>query len=248
MRKYELFPNPPITESVLEILVKLPNTINIETFKKSHKDLLSERFPESLELREFSAGVKISKEPSLLPPKNTAIGYHFKSTPNNKLVQFRLNGFAFNKLKPYHNWRSFSSEAKELWVLYRKIAKPMKITRISLRYINRIEVPFPFRDFNEYILTNPQIAPKLPQSVSSFFMRLEVPNDDIPAIAIIIQTMEKPTKDKKLPLILDIDVIREFEYNKKNISKIWKDFEELHDFKNDIFFNSITDKTKELFR
>jgi len=29
---------------------------------------------------------------------------------------------------------------------------------------------------------------------------------------------------------------------------MWKEFEKLRKFKNDIFFNSITEKTKELFR
>jgi len=29
---------------------------------------------------------------------------------------------------------------------------------------------------------------------------------------------------------------------------MWEDFEKLRDFKNDIFFNSVTEKAKELFR
>jgi len=59
--------------------------------------------------------------------------------------------------------------------------------------------------------------------------------------------MEKPTKPQKLSLIFDIDVFRQVEYN-KNMNEIWNDFDKLRNFKNDIFFNSITDKTKELFR
>lgn len=78
-------------------------------------------------------------------------------------------------------------------------------------------------------------------------MRLEIPNPDIEATAIITQTMDKPTRSPKLPLILDIDVIKNTDYV-ENLAKMWEDFENLRDFKNDIFFNSITEKTKELFK
>jgi len=242
----ELFPNPPITESVLEIIVRLPDEIDINALKNAHSDL-KDRFPEIAELRTITASFKLGKDPSILPPTGALVGYHFKSPPHRKLMQCRLNGFAFNKLKPYQNWKDFSSEARELWDFYRKRTNPIKITRISLRYINRIEIPFPFDDFREYILMSPIIPPNLPQGVSQFFIRLEIPKDDLAAKAIITQTMELPTKEKKLPLILDIDVIRESEYI-RNMDQIWVDFESLRSFKNEIFFNSITEKTKELFR
>ena len=163
------------------------------------------------------------------------------------MVQSRIDGFAFNKLKPYENWDLFRSEGRILWELYSEIVNPVKVIRIGLRYINRIEVPLPFKDFSEYLLTNPQIAPNLPQAVSHFFMRLEVPNPDIEATAIITQTMDKPTTAQRLPLILDIDVFRITEYLGK-AENMWEDFEKLRDFKNDIFFNSVTEKAKELFR
>ena len=243
---YETFPNAPITEAVIEILVQLSKNITINDLIKCH-DSLKDRFPEVVEQKRIKAGFQLGKKPSTLSSEESTIGYLLKSSQNQKVMQSRLNGFAFSKLKPYENWKRFCAEAHELWKVYRGIANPLKITRISLRYINKIEVPYPFKDFNEYILTNPQIAPKLPQAVSTFFMRLEIPNYDIPAKAILIQTMEKPTQDKKLPLILDIDVMRENEYI-RNMDDVWADFENLRDFKNEIFFNSITDKAKELFR
>lgn len=242
----EIFPNAPITEAVIEILVQLSKKITINDLTKCH-DSLKNRFPELVEQKQITASFQLGKKPPTLPSQESTIGYLLKSPQDKKVIQSRLNGFAFSKLKPYENWEKFRAEAHELWKVYREIANPLKITRISLRYINKIEVPCPFKDFNEYILTNPQIAPNLPQALSTFFLRLEIPNYDIPAKAILIQTMEKPTQDKKLPLILDIDVIRENEYI-RNMDDVWTDFESLRDFKNEIFFNSITDKTKELFR
>ncbi len=129
----------------------------------------------------------------------------------------------------------------------KKIAKPIIVDRIALRYINRIEIPLPFGDFSEYILTNPQIAPGLPQGLTHFFMRLEIPNDKINAIAIITQTTQKPTTSQKLPLIFDVNTIKADSY-KGEMTEIWHDFTKLRNFKNEIFFSSITEKTRDLFQ
>ena len=166
---------------------------------------------------------------------------HLQTTAFYNILQLTSN-----KLKPYESWDAFSTEARKLWDIYFQITNPVRITRIALRYINRIEIPLPMNDFKEYVLTTPEIAPKLPQALNHFFMQLEIPNPELPAIALITQTMEKPTENQRLPLILDIDVFSKIGFI-NNDEKIWKEFEKLRKFKNDLFHNSITEKTKELF-
>jgi len=242
----EIFPNAPITEALLDIKVQLPKGVTLDDLKGFHPDLKA-RFPEITEQKIFQAKFKIGKEPAYTPGQNLSLGYLFRSQQDKKVVQYRFDGFTFNKLKPYENWSSLKSEAMELWEPYLEQIKPIKIVRIALRYINRIEIPLSMKHFNEYVLTNPEIAPNLPKKISHFLMRIELQNDEIPATAIITQTMEKPTKSQKVPLIFDVDVFYRGEYE-KDMKEIWNDFEKLRNFKNDIFFNSITDKTKELFR
>lgn len=248
MYKYEVFPNAPITEAVMDINAQLPKEADLKSLCGLY-DYIKDRFEKKQEQHYFKAGIKLSREhaPDVLPSASGLRGYLFHSSKEQKVVQSRVNGFTFNKLKPYENWESFCAEGQELWELYCKMVNPIKVVRIALRYINRIEVPLPLHDFSDYLLTNPEIAPGLPQEVSNFVMRLEIPKPDIESIAIITQTMAKPTGSKRLPLILDIDVIRKTEYI-ENAEKMWKDFESLHSFKNEIFFNSITEKAKELFR
>lgn len=247
MSEYTVFPNAPITEALLDIRVELPKDVTlskIEAFHNSVKD----SFPEKQERISFTAGFKLSQEgPQALSTSGGPDGYLFRSPTEKKIVQARLDGFTFNKLKPYENWEVFRSEARELWNQYFQITNPVKITRIALRYINRIEIPLPIKDFKEYILTTPEIAPKLPQGLAYFFMRFDIPNPDIGATAIITQTMENPTENQRLPLIFDIDVFQDTTHIGNKV-EIWDEFEKLHIFKNDIFFNSITEKTKELFK
>ncbi|MBI5409315.1 MAG: TIGR04255 family protein [Nitrospirae bacterium] len=248
MTEYTVFPNAPITEALLDIRAELASEVNIERLDSFH-ELIKERFPEKKQRISTAVGFRLSSEGTTitLPSSGGPDGFFFRSPRENKIVQARLDGFTFNKLKPYEDWNKFSSEARSLWDFYLKQFNPKKIIRIALRYINRIEVPLPIKDFSEYILTNPEVAPKLSQSVSHFFMQIALPNPGIQASAMITQTMEPPTENQILPLIFDIDVFKEKIYI-DNKEEIWGDFENLHVFKNEIFFNSITDKTKELFK
>ncbi|HEY4481765.1 MAG TPA: TIGR04255 family protein [Candidatus Brocadiaceae bacterium] len=246
MDEYIVFPNSPITEALLDIRAEYSREITLAELESFH-NLIKEDFPEKQQRIQFTAGLKISqKGPEALQTSGVPDGYLFKSTIYNKIVQTRLDGFTFNKIKPYENWEKFRLEARKLWDLYFKMTTPSKITRIALRYINRIEIPLPIKDFKEYILGIPDVPPKLPQELSHFFIQCTIPSRAIGANAIITLTMEDPTNNK-LPIIFDIDVFRNNIYI-NNEAKIWDDFEKLRIFKNDIFFNSITEKTKELFK
>jgi uncharacterized protein (TIGR04255 family) len=245
---YTVFPNAPITEALLDIRVQFPREIDLKKLEVFHQNI-KDRFPDKKQRISFEAGLQLSPEkpPVPLPASGGPYGYMFSSPNEKKVVQARLDGFTFNKLKPYENWERFFSEAKELWALYLKIANPEKVTRIALRYINRIEIPLPIKDFKEYILTIPDIAPNLPQGIARLFMQISIPNHEIQATAIVTEAMESTVDIQKLSFIFDIDVFQEI-LSSADESEIWERFKKLRVFKNDIFFQSITEKTKELFK
>jgi len=245
---YTVFPNAPITEALLDIRAQLPREIDLKKLEVFHENI-KPRFPDKKQRISFETGFQLSPEkpPVPLPASAGVYGYMFSSPNDTKVVQARLDGFTFNKLKPYENWERFFSEAQGLWANYLEIAKPEKVTRIALRYINRIEIPLPIKDFKEYILTVPEIAPNLPQGIARLFMQISIPNSEIQATAVITEAMENITAIQKLPFIFDIDVFQEILCS-ANAPEIWERFKKLRVFKNDIFFKSITEKTKELFK
>lgn len=246
MNVYPTFSKAPITEAILDIQVELPTEINLDKLSSFH-GFVKSRFPEKQERRILIANLQISSDKSTEIQTPKIDGYLFRSSNDNKIVQCRFDGFSFNKLKPYENWELFQSEAIEHWELYCKIVNPIKVKRLALRYINKIEIPLPFSDFKEYVLTIPEIAPHIPQALLNFFMRLVIPNPVIESIAIITETMEKPINNV-LPLIFDIDVSKNVNYEFQETKKWWSDFEKLRNFKNEIFFRSLTDKARELFK
>ncbi len=242
------FPHAPITEALLDIRVELPKDIEITDLDAFH-DSVRDTYSEKQQRVAFTAGIKVTPNgPSAVPPTAEPNGFIFRSPEGKKLVQARLDGFTFNKLRPYSSWAEFSEEARSLWDKYCNVAKPKKITRIALRYINKIEIPLPFTSFQEYILTLPQLAPTISQTVEQFFMQLVIPYPERATIAVINETIERPTNDRKLPFIYDIDVYKQNLNLTCDTANLWDEFNELRNLKNDIFLDSITEKTKELFK
>jgi uncharacterized protein (TIGR04255 family) len=243
------FPNAPITEALLDIRVKLPPQTDLGKLAIFH-DAIKQRYPVKQERVSWRGHIEVKASPVAQVSQSAEggpDGYLFTSVDGRQVVQARVDGFTFSRLKPYDKWETLRDEARELWQHYVQIASPESVTRVALRYINRIEIPLPIRDFKDYILTTPEIAPDLPQGLGSFFMRLVIPDPKAQAVAVVTQTVESVDESSnRLPLIFDIDVFRMAAFDVQD-ETLWEMCEQLHDLKNEIFFKSITPKAKELF-
>ena len=234
---------------MLDIQVRLPDDF-VPRLEAVH-DAIKERYPKRQERRRWHGRFQLENEAVSVEGGSVAVdGYIFRSADDHLAVQARRDGFTLNWLPPYDRWEAFRDEARRSWEVYREIVRPEIVTRLGLRYINKIGVPLPITSFTDWVLTAPEIAPGLPQGLRTFFMRLEVP-DETGAVAIITETLEPPEAPTEasaaiLPIILDIDAVRESEFPVEG-EHVWDTFEHLRDLKNEIFFKSVTDKAKELF-
>jgi uncharacterized protein (TIGR04255 family) len=236
----------PIVEAVLDIRVKVGEGVRVDAFDAFYKQV-SEQYPDKKERHKWEGKLEFKKGVSPISSSAEEIdGYIFHSADRKQIVQARMDGFTFSRLKPYETWESFRDEAHRLWQIYKDIASP-EITRVALRYINKLEIPFPIKDFNEYLMAAPVVPDGLPQGVSSFLTRVVIHEPDINASAIITQAMEQIVNPEILPLILDIDAFRQTT-NGIQEEDAWNLLEQLRHLKNRIFFKSITQKAKELFQ
>ena len=242
------FKNAPITEALLDIRVSLPSGSDYATLEPFCEQIATD-YPTRRFRREWQAEIAVSDEsaPVTSATRGGTVGYLLTSPDGTQVVQARINGFSLSRLRPYRNWIELKAEAQKLWEVYRKVANPLAIDQIALRYVNRIEIPAPFTDFREYVLTAPDIAPGLPQGLSHFLMQLVVPFPAFGANATITETIAQSNNDSTtVPFILDIDVARVGAIDVEDPS-VWEQFEQLRELKNDVFFKSTTDKARELF-
>lgn len=250
MFKHETFPNAPITEALIDVRVTFESAVKLDQLEKLSEQF-STRFPikETQIAHEYAVRVQDAAGGVESHAKSKILGYVRFTENRDKAIQLSVNGFAFSKLKPYESWPALRDEAREHWETYRGELGPSRIARLAVRYINRIELSLPITEFQDYILTCPQIAEDIPQGLAEFFFRVVVPNpDDEQMRATIISTIEKLEQDNKvLPYIFDIDASMPVDLDPTD-DEIWPVFERLRDYKNLIFFNSMTEKAKEMFR
>ena len=237
----------PITEALIDIRVRLPDDANLATLSR-FRDEVKDAYPQCRERRKWHSHFTLSKtEPPVVETDSEGPdGYLFTSADGTKVVQARLDGFTFSRLKPYRDWADLREHARSLWQTYLDTVSPVAITRIAVRYINRIELALPFDDFREWILTCPEVAPKLPQLLAGFFFRVNIPFDDPKGQVYITQTVEPGDHTSHAPLIFDIDAFALEEF-KPDDTGVWDRFEDLREIKNRVFFESITEKTKEMY-
>lgn len=235
----------PIKEALIDIRIAAPAELTIEDLA-AIPEQLKDLYP-NVEVRskwesliEFREGKAV--EPKMLDHGPT--GYFLKTVEGNQVAQFRLDGFTLNRLPPYDCWETFAGEARRLWEIYKTYAKPAYLERVAVRYINKFELPLPL-DFDTYLTAGPKVPEALPQTISDFLTRVVVHDVDIGAAATITQTME-PMQPQMATVILDIDA---FKISRLDDDRgLWDTLSDLRNFKNRIFFESITEKTAERYQ
>jgi len=237
-------PNAPITEALLDIQVELPPDITIESLRDVH-DRIREQYPTRRERIDFQARFDPgARSVSMEAVRNT--GFFCRSADERQVMQARIDGFAFSRLPPYDRWEGLRDEAKKLWQVYSEVAQPLRITRLALRYINRLELPQRAR-LEDYVTTFPKLSEAYPQDVSGLFMRV-VTDRGLDRV-IISEALEEQSADQhRMPLILDIDAFRTVDMPIQAEANAWTVLEELRVLKNDVFFGSITARAEALFQ
>ena len=235
----------PLTEAVLDIRVELPSEITLQKLRDiqvGEEENYPRREDSIIVVGQVSMGAQVGAS-----AKQTPNGYRFVSQDNRQIFQARTDGFTFNRLAPYETWESFRDEARRLWEIYRPIANPKNISRLALRYINRLDLPLPLKDFKDYLRTFPEISSDMSQGLSGYFMQLQLPQPDLEAMLHLNQTLIPPPTPNFVSVVLDLDL-----FCKDNVpsedQEIWKRFEILRTRKNEVFEACITNKTRRLIK
>ncbi len=237
------YDNAPIVEAIIDLRVELSPDFKVEELKKIYHSE-EKKYPILEEVTLISGQIKMAAGFEHASEKEH-VGFLLKNENKKQICNMQSKGFSLSFLAPYPTWENFSAEAKRLWALYQSVAQPIKINRLGVRYINRIDIPIPFQ-FDDYLNTMPKISDELPQVLSGYLMQLAMPFQDIHATALITQTTLPQTVPDKLSILLDLDVsIVEDFLNDNDI--IWSRFEQLRNKKNLVFQACLTEKTKRMF-
>lgn len=239
------YPKAPITEAIIDLRVELPSDIGLEELRRAHAGQ-EQGYPHikqmNLAFGQMHLGDEVTTTASTKP-----VGHLIRSGDGKQIYQARLDGFTMSRLAPYERWETFRDEARRLWNVYKAAVSPQRVVRVAVRYVNRIDIPLPLHDFKDYLRTVPEVSPDLPQGLAGYFMRLEIPMEDIKSRCLLNEAIIKPAAPNVVSVVLDIDVFRTEDLPTEE-DEIWGFVEDLRIQKNSVFEACITDKARELFQ
>ncbi len=238
------YENAPITEALIDIRVELPSSATLSTFEAIHAEV-KDCYPGKRKRIYVEGQFLVGQEPGATT-KQTEMGFLFSSENGKQVFQARLDGFTFSRLRPYGNWIELSHEARRLWEVYRRIARPLKVTRVAVRYINQINIPMRTVDYKDYFRTIPEVSPALPQELSGFFMQLQFPQADFGGLLMLNQAAIPPPSPDSTSVVLDLDVFKD-SLDLVSDEDIWRLLETLRKRKNEFFEGCLTDRARDLF-
>jgi uncharacterized protein (TIGR04255 family) len=235
----------PIVEALIDFRARLPAGTSASSLKNVFQSSAQE-FEDPLPL---SRGiVQVTVEAGHRPDieQNVEdIGYVFKGIDGRHFVQARHDGFGCSRLAPYDRWETFREHTRRLWDIYRAAAKPEAVTGVTLKYVNRFDIPLPIADFKDYFLTVPEVAPGLPQQLAGFFMQVQIPYSDPTAMLVLTQTLVPPPAMGIGSVALDINLSVD-----NNVfgtdDELWLLLDKFRDRKNSVFEACLTPKAREL--
>jgi uncharacterized protein (TIGR04255 family) len=161
-------------------------------------------------------------------------------------VQVRRDGFTFSLLSPYTSWNDLRTKTIAAWSRYVELAAPTGVRRLGLRYINRLTLPAADLRLEDWFRLHP-VAPDVFGPLSDLLLRLAVHHpDDADYVALATLGSTPAESPETITFVLDVDtwVQRQLPADEA----LWGLLDDLHEFKNDVFFGSLTPATLERIR
>jgi uncharacterized protein (TIGR04255 family) len=245
MYDHETFRNAPIVEAVLDFAVAFDSTPSLDEMAH-YGDGLETEFPAHRKRRMFDTSFRIVDDEPLFDNIEKHF-WAFSSSDEKYIAQIRTDGFAFSRLKPYTSWSDFSERARNAWGKYCAEFAPTSIQRVALRYINRIELPNPV-SIQEYFNTRISLADGLPQELSYVSFSFSVPDEKTHVGDVTFIIDRRLSTNEKLSAVFQVESRRERAISANDVETLTTTLADLRDLKNRIFFCSITEQTKAMFR
>jgi uncharacterized protein (TIGR04255 family) len=243
-RPREHLQNAPIVEAVIDFRLFREPSVPPDTFANLASSI-GQRYSQVDSIQSFEARFGIESGKMVDPDQRRSdLGWRYQA--GTEVAQFRVDGFTFSKLEPYTTWGEVFGEAFRLWEVYLELAKPKQLSRIAVRYINRMRVT-ESRNISDFLEAPPTLPRPIPPVIKEFLTRVQVADESTSSAAVIVQALEPQFDPNVMSLLLDIDAYHEINRAPSDLD-LPVLFQQLRKLKNEIFYASITEKSAEKYQ
>jgi uncharacterized protein (TIGR04255 family) len=165
------YAKPPIIEAVCDIRFDQASSWDLAI-----PGLFSERFKSSYPQRRQAAAVDLAistTKGQLEQVLSRQDRLQLYDETEKDVLQIGPHLLAVNRLAPYNSWQEFEPNIMTAFEAYLDIAKPIALSRVGLRALNRVEIPKPMVQMEDYFDFYPHLGNRLPQEINPFLVGVE---------------------------------------------------------------------------
>lgn len=205
------YPNPVIAESLCELHVRKDGaddgwpTSMVGDFYQA----IQANYPEMEPVTEL--GVELSATDTGIHQRFVAprTRFRFRDPDSSFFVHLGAGVLSVNVLAPYPGWEHFRERILSTWQIFRKKSEPSEITRIGLRYINRIPRETSQQPPRDWLQPSDFLAPATLKYSSGFSVRSQVLTDPNRRTIVSLQDLQTEEAGPCGSIVFDIDRITE---------------------------------------
>lgn len=174
---------------------------------------------------------------------------HRRSSPDlTELLLLWPENFVVSQLAPYPGWDTFFARFQRDWNLWKRAVSYKKISRIGVRYINRIDIPQegPVTYEEEFLNVYVHMPEEL-QLTTAWAVQAQSRLPDMGCKLTLNSSVVPSPLLGHMAFILDQDVTKD-DNPPQNDSEIYALLNQIRLKKNSIFESCITDKARRLFK
>lgn len=244
-----VYRNPPIEEALCEFRFASSEEWDPTLSVKFHEKVKKTYSGKPQERTSIEARVSTSNEaprPSV-EIKQELDRIQYPNENGTESVGVGRDVLSVHVLRPYLGWEIFSQRIESALSAYIETAHPKGITRLGLRYINKLEIPVegPI-ELKDYFSAAPSLPEKLPTNMSNFLTRIESIYQDAPIQLILTFGTTTAPKDR-YGFLLDLDMICVWPNEPLPCKQIMEVVRDVREKERDAFEAFIEDAARRLF-
>jgi uncharacterized protein (TIGR04255 family) len=231
----------PILEAVLDL--KYEGALSDRDTERL-RDAFKRNYPTIEEKREFRFEIKDGKG----AVESHLAGYKLTAKNGVDLVLINSDSIGTVRLAPYDSWEHFRPLAESNFEVFTKVLGRKKITRIGVRFINRIDIPnaaIEGQPLHTFFTVGISLSLDVSDELNEFSLSV-TGRSALTGAKILIQSGTlAPALLDHTSVSLDIDASWDGEIPGR-IDEMWAKADILRETKNDVFEKCITDHVRKL--
>lgn len=243
-----VYARPPITEAVIGVTFSSPMD---STQLASVTNAFKKNYPHKQDVTAFDdLSLVFNAKDAGGNKANVKLkhGHRFSTDDQTQLIVLWPNSFTLSQLAPYQGWGNFIKRFERDWGALKRILGFQQISRVGVRYINRIDIPATADVVEHELFLN--IYPKMPDILNpldAYAIQASVTLKDINC-QLTINTASVPSPILgHVSFVIDTDIFSEQNPPQSDIDLI-KLLNNIRAKKNQVFEACISQPARSLFQ